>query len=191
MGTVENNVRRFRNPLDPPIIFIANKYGGSKAKELERFLKFAIVGISGAVIDFGMLFILQETLFPPISVLNVIIATTIAFVTAVLSNFTWTRLWVYPESRGNSVRTQLAQFGFISVTGWLARTIWIATTFQVIGRLVMPFAEPLILMLNSEYVVNAESQAQIGTVVSQLIAMVVVMLWNFFANRYWTYRDVE
>ncbi|MCL4255840.1 MAG: GtrA family protein, partial [Anaerolineae bacterium] len=35
------------------------------------------------------------------------------------------------------------------------------------------------------------AEEKLGTIIAQMIAMVVVMLWNFFANRYWTYRDVK
>ncbi|GAB4530654.1 MAG: GtrA family protein [Anaerolineae bacterium] len=183
--------QRFRNPLDTPILYIANRYGGNKPKELERFLKFAFVGVSGAIVDFGILFLMQETLFKPTSTFNVAAATAIAFTTAVISNFIWTRLWVYPESREQPFRRQLAQFAFISITGGVARTVWIAASYKTIGHLFMPAALPLIHILNPGYPGSLETEWQVGTVVAQLIGMVVVMLWNFFANRYWTYGHIE
>jgi putative flippase GtrA len=36
-----------------------------------------------------------------------------------------------------------------------------------------------------------ETINQIGTLTAQLMAIGFVMIWNFFANRYWTYNDVE
>ncbi len=194
MGTVEktdDSGRVSRNPFNSPIQYIATKYGGEKPKELERFLKFAVVGVSGAIVDFGIVFLLQETVLPPTSPLNVAVATGIAFICAVLSNFIWTRLWVYPDSRTKSLRRQLAIFSFISITGGVARTIWIASTYAVIGYAVMPVVLPLIQSINSQYVPSPVAEERLGTVVAQLIAMVVVMLWNFFANRYWTYNDVD
>ena len=83
-----------RNPLDGPIYAIANRFGGSKAKEVERFLKFAVVGTVGAVIDSGTLFLLQATVLPPTLKdpdWNVAIAQTIAFIMAILSNYIWNR----------------------------------------------------------------------------------------------------
>jgi putative flippase GtrA len=41
------------------------------------------------------------------------------------------------------------------------------------------------------YVESPETVGKIGTVAAQFIALWVVMLWNFFANRYWTYNDVD
>lgn len=192
MSTVEQSEpSRFRNPLNPPILYVANRFGGTKAKELERFLKFAVVGVTGAIVDFGTLITLQSTILPPKSDLNVAIATTIAFVLAVLSNFIWTRMWVYPDSRSRSMRRQLALFFFISFIGWFARTIWITTTYYEIGHWLMPAALPIVQMFSPGYVPSVIAEERLGSVVAQLIAMVVVMLWNFFANRHWTYNDVE
>ena len=118
--------------MDPPIIYIARRFGGNKAKEWERFLRFFVVGALGAVIDLGILTISQATILPPTNALgdplptNVAIATALAFSTAVLSNFIWTTLWVYPDSQSHSKRKQLVQFSVLSIIGGVARTIWVA-----------------------------------------------------------------
>ncbi|MFW5709407.1 MAG: GtrA family protein, partial [Chloroflexota bacterium] len=207
--------KQFTTPLDRPIIAIAKRFGGDKAKELERFLKFAVVGVTGAVIDLGLLAILQSTMLPaavsqaspldysltslPINFeitavplhFNVALATTIAFISAVLSNFIWTTLWVYPDSRSRSMRRQLVQFATVSVIGWSARTLWITTMYVTVGAVVAPLLEPFIQMVQPGFVLTPVTEKSIGSIVAQLVAMVVVMLWNFFANRYWTYNDVS
>jgi putative flippase GtrA len=207
--------RKFSTPLDGFIEKLGKRFGGNKPKELERFIKFAIVGITGAVVDLGILTILQMTILPPAAYLslpldfnlvslpidfnisatpldvNVALATTVAFISAVISNFIWTTRWVYPESRGRGVRRQLIQFASISVIGWLARTLWITLTYVMIGALVSPIIEPIIQIFKPSYVVNSVSEKGLGSIVAQLIAMVFVMLWNFFANRYWTFNDVD
>jgi putative flippase GtrA len=179
-----------RNPLDALIVRLAARFG-ERSKEMERFLRFAVVGASGAVIDLGLLYILQATIIPPHSELHVALASGIAFFTAVVSNFTWTRLWVYPDSRTRSLRRQLAMFTFVSVIGGIARLIWMALMAFPIGDLVMPLALPFIHLLRPGYVPTEFAEAKMGSIVAQLIAMVVIMLWNFFANRYWTYNDVD
>ena len=75
--------------------------------------------------------------------------------------------------------------------GWLARTLWITLTYVAIGALVSPILEPLIQIVQPSYEVNSVSEKGLGSIVAQLIAMVFVMLWNFFANRYWTFNDVD
>ncbi|MCU0497232.1 MAG: GtrA family protein [Anaerolineae bacterium] len=192
---VEVTKRVFRNPLDTPIKLIAARFG-AKSKEVERFLKFAVVGISGAVIDLGLVIILQATVLPPkhdeaAIDPRVALVSLIAFTTAVLSNFIWTRLWVYPESRSKSIRRQLASFTFISFVGGAGRTVWVTVAHSFLGQFALPFLLPLIQLLRPNYTPGPVAAEKIGTLIATLIAMAVVMLWNFFANRYWTYNDVK
>jgi putative flippase GtrA len=183
-----------RNPLDIPIIAIAGRFG-DKSKEVERFLKFAVVGAIGAIIDAGTLFLLQATLLPPTLQepidYNVMIAQTIAFVAAIASNFTWNRLWTYPDSRSRSMRRQMVQFTIISLVGWIGRSIWIVQAHQTLGKLLMPIFLPEIQVFRPGYIPSATAEAKLGTMVAWLIGVIVVMIWNFIANRYWTYNDVD
>lgn len=192
-------------PFDGVIAKIAQSVGRERAKEVERFIKFAIVGIIGAVVDFGTLNLLQASILPPVDhfgetigiilpigdgiffPFNVALAATISFVAAILSNFTWNRLWTYPDSRSRSIQRQLALFAFISVIGWVARTIWISLSFHAIGN----FAVSTIQAASPNFVGDAEFAARIGSNIALIIGIGVVMMWNFFANRYWTYNDVE
>jgi putative flippase GtrA len=172
------------------ILAVAGRFG-DKAKEVERFLKFAVVGAFGAVVDFGTLFVVQATILPPHDALSVAAATTIAFCAAIVSNFIWNRFWTYPDSRSRSVRRQLAQFAFISVIGWLGRTVWISASYQAIGNFFMPILLPVIQNFRPEYVPSTTAEGKLGTFIAMVIGVIVVMFWNFFANRYWTYNDVK
>lgn len=179
--------------LNRVIEIVANQFG-NKSKEVERFLKFVVVGIIGAIVDFGTLFILQATVLAPNNPnksLKVILATSIAFLAAVFSNFLWNRFWTYPDSRSRSIRRQLAQFSFINAVGWSMRTVWISLMFIPIGNMVTPFFVATMMRFSPEYVQTLETSAKVGTFSAQLIALGFVMIWNFFANRYWTYNDVD
>jgi len=205
---------RFRNPLNVPIEALAKRIAGDENyKEMERFLRFACVGITGAMLDLGTLTVLQATALPPARTfdsalveslnyqtpvvfatsidLNVALATTIAFLVAVISNFIWTSLWVYPESTTRSKRRQLAQFTFISFVGWSGRTLWITAMYRVIGPIVTPIVVPIVQLVDASFVATPVTEDRLGTTFAQLIAMGIVMLWNFFANRYWTFNDVD
>lgn len=188
--------RTISTPLDGPIRGLARRLGGEKAREVERFLKFAIVGIIGAMVDFGTLNLLLRTLLPAVDAEggalgvtlpggflfeNVGIATTIAFAAAVLSNFIWNRLWTYPDSRSRSMRRQLALFAFVSLAGWLARLVWIKASYAGFADAVMA----------SSATMSYDQAAIAGANIAQLIAVGVVMIWNFAANRLWTYNDVN
>jgi putative flippase GtrA len=182
-----------RNPLDIPISAIANRFGDN-AKEVERFLRFAFVGALGAVIDAGVLFMLQAYVLPPVDPnkgLKVALASTIAFLVAVTSNFIWNRYWTYPDSRSRPIRKQLALFAFISFVGWFGRTLWISAAYSWLGALLMPVLLPEIQILRPNYVPSISAQDKLGTMAAWTIGVIIVMLWNFFANRYWTYNDVD
>lgn len=180
-------------PIDRLIIAVAHRFGGDRAKELERFIKFAFVGLLGFVIDSGTVIILQNSLLPPVTAANepldanVALATSVAFVLAVCSNFVWNRLWTYPDSRSRSARSQLTQFFIVSVIGWLLRTLWIDFAYQALGELSTQFIQ----MLNAEYAPALLDQNKIGTMVALFFGVIVVTAWNFLANRYWTYNDVD
>lgn len=148
----------------------------SNPQERMRFLRFAIVGMIGAVVDFGTMNLLTVVLF-----MQFIPASIISFAAAVVSNFLWNRFWTYPDSRSKSVSRQIVQFIIISMIGLAIRwplLTWLETV--LIGNL------DKILPKNFLF-----SPRFIGHNIALAIAVLVVMLWNFFANRYWTYNDVS
>ena len=185
-----------RNPLDIPILAIASRFG-DKSKEVERFLKFLVVGVIGFVVDFGTVTILQATVLPPTTksgdriIVNVILATTLAFIAALISNFTWNRIWTYPDSRSRAAHHQLFMFAFISMVGWLGRTIWITSAYHILGALLMPIFLPLIHLFRPLYIPSVAADDKLGTMGAMVIGVIVVTFWNFFANRRWTYNDVD
>jgi putative flippase GtrA len=183
-------VRTIRNPLDGIVQTIASRFG-KRSRTVEQFLKFSVVGAIGFVVDFGTVFVLQATILPPVSDLNVIIVTATAFTLAIISNFTWNRYWTYPKSRGGSAKRQLIQFTIISVIGGVVRTRWIAFAYLPLGALLMPGARPIIEIFRPDYVPSPVAEAKLGTMTAQLIGVIVVLFWNFFANRLWTYRHVK
>lgn len=189
MGVIVNQILQ-RNPLDRLVLWVAGRFG-EKSKEVERFLKFAIVGAIGWVIDFGVLNLLQSTILVPVEpnqTVKVVLASGTSFTLAVLSNFTWNRYWTYPDSRSRSVRRQLVQFFIISVMALGFRAVFIGSTFAFFGQLGSG-ALAAAGVISPD--VGAATVNQIGTNIAQGIAVVLMLFWNFFANRYWTYSDVD
>jgi len=177
------------NPVDRTILSIASRFG-EKSREVERFLRFAIVGTLGAIVDFGTLNILQLTVLVPVDPnqrLKITLASGIAFCTAVTSNFIWNRYWTYPDSRSRSIRRQLAQFFVVNSFGIVFRLLFVTITFVIFGEIAATLLETIELSSsdNHDAVVS-----QLGTNLAQGVSMIIVMFWNFFANRYWTYNDV-
>jgi putative flippase GtrA len=145
--------------------------------ERTRFLKFAVVGTIGAVVDFATFNLLTKFLN-----VNPVIASVISFTVAVISNFTWNRHWTYPDSRTKQLSRQLIEFSIVNVLGVTIRTPVFALLKGPLGTLsaklpflnILPFMTPVFW----------------GNNTALAIAVVIVMFWNFFVNRFWTYNDV-
>ena len=132
-------------------------------REVDRFVRFGLVGTLGTVVD--------------LSVLNALIlglgmakfwANTFSFSTAALSNFAWNRLWTFPESRQRAFSRQLGQFFAVSAAGYtINQALFLSLDRWVFG-----------------------GWGTLGYNVAKAVAIVVVLFWNFGVNRIWTYRGL-
>ena len=185
-----NSTRRqgsLATPVDSLIVALSVKVGRSQAKEVERFIKFAFVGTLGFIIDVGTVIILQNTILPPENNQHITLVNSIAFVLAVGSNFIWNRLWTYPDSRSFSLQRQLTQFAIVSVIGLAIRNVWIHGTYEYLGELSTAVLQGTFV----DYAPELIDQNKLGTTIALVFGVLIVMIWNFVANRFWTYSDVE
>jgi putative flippase GtrA len=144
-------------------------------KEQTRFLKFLVVGVLGAVVDFGIM-----NLFSKLLGMSLVWAGTISFVCAIVSNFIWNRYWTYPDSRSRPISSQLLMFFVVNVAG-------LAIRLPILHFLEPPMRTAfqglkLGISLTPEFLAKNFTLA---------VAVGVVLLWNFFVNRYWTYNDID
>jgi putative flippase GtrA len=151
-------------------MILANK------KERTRFFRFALVGIVGAIIDFSILNLLFQVFHIPI-----LVAQAFSFSAAVISNFTWNRLWTYPESRAKPVGKQLIQFVMVSLAGLAIRTL----IFGALDALMIHLSEQV---FPSNFILQPDV---IGHNSSLAIVIIIILFWNFFVNRFWTYNDIR
>jgi putative flippase GtrA len=149
---------------------------GDNRKEIERFFKFAVVGTIGAAVDFGTLYIVHRIIGWPL-----VLSNTISFTLAVLSNFIWNRYWTYPDSRSKPISAQLVQFFVVNIAGWAINT-------SILRLLALPLTA---LATNLALVGSSEAAYTLGYNGGKVVATGVVMFWNFFVNRLWTYNDVD
>jgi putative flippase GtrA len=136
----------------------------SNRTEFVRFLKFATVGAIGAVVDYSVLNLGVQVLR-----LHLLVANAFSFTAAVLSNFTWNRLWTYPESRAEPLLGQLGQFALVNVVG------------LGINELILMSLDPFVSRVWPKWGYN----------ISKAVAIGVVLFWNYGINRIWTYRKVK
>ena len=149
---------------------------------VKRFAKFAVVGAIGAVVDFVVLNIMK-VVFENIGLgvgwdvsmkpheIQLAAANIISFSAAVLSNFTWNRLWTFPESRERPLGKQLVQFTIVSVLGLIINTV--------------------LLLVMDRYVFQRFFDPRVSYNLAKAVAIGVVLFWNFGMNLIWTYRGIE
>ncbi|MBI4671928.1 MAG: GtrA family protein [Chloroflexi bacterium] len=136
--------------------------------EVKRFIKFAIVGGIGAVLDVAVLNFMILVVGLPKGYANLI-----SVLCAIISNFTWNRLWTFPESREHAVHSQFGKFALVNLIGLgINQAVFLLTDHFVFLPL-LPRHETLAYNL------------------AKLCAIGVVLFWNFGMNRIWTYRHVE
>ena len=172
---------------------------GLNPREAERFFKFMVVGAIGFVVDFGLFNLLiapfDRLLASGAPLYNLLVgvgldpslvvllaptfAGTISFIAAIISNFLWNRYWTYPDSRSKSPRRQFVMFLLVSLAGILIRIPIITFVHGPMESVfsLIPVLEPY--------------AARLGENAALALAVIIVLFWNFFANRYWTYSDVE
>ncbi len=133
--------------------------------ELSRFAKFALVGGIGALVDYSVLYVMILHFGWAEAFANLLSVSC-----AILSNFTWNRLWTFPESRERPLHTQFGQFALVNVVGLgINEAVFLGANALVFSRL---FGTPMNFTL------------------AKATAIAVVLFWNFGANRVWTYRGI-
>lgn len=163
-----------RSLVDRALVRVSAITGLSTA-ELTRFVKFATVGAIGMVVDLTVLNVLYRLVLPVLvpglsDEVRLIMANSISFSVAVLSNFTWNRLWTFPESRQRPLGRQLVQFTVVNVIGLGINNLVLWLVFQVTQQ-----------FLPDPFDYN----------VAKITAIGVVLFWNYGANRLWTYRGIK
>jgi len=130
-------------------------------KELTRFSRFLTVGAIGTVLDFTILTLLKLAGAPTL------IANSLSFTAGLVNNFTWNRLWTFGDVQSDW-RKQLAQYTLISLVGLALNDLIVLSLENVLGSML--------------------SQPEFGYLPAKVIATGVVVFWNYFANRTWTFR---
>jgi putative flippase GtrA len=163
-------------------------------KEASRFGKFLIVGASGFAVDFGGFNLFHAlgvgawaaahlaplavpSLTPYLAEHPEVIEQALSFCAAVVNNFLWNYLWIYPEARGANQAKKMTKFVIVSVAGLVIGVpVFSAALFLTKGAVAAAGLDSLRFNLAG----NLALVCRVG----------VLLFWNFFVNRYWTYKDV-
>ncbi len=132
------------------------------SKELTRFARFLTVGALGTFLDFGLLAALKAIGLPTLP------ANSISFTAGVANNFTWNSLWTFSDRRNGRWQARFFQFLLVSLIG-------LALNNAIVLVLEAPFG----LWIGN---------AAWGYAPAKVVATGVVVFWNYFANRNWTFK---
>jgi putative flippase GtrA len=152
-------------------------YAHNLPAEPKRFLKFVFVGSLGFIVDFGTFNLIHLFYNVPDATSDEVTAQAISFTLAVIGNFLWNYFWIYRDSRTKPLTHKVGKFIIVSVAGLIIRTP------------VFNYALPLTHRLAASSGL-ARLPINAGNNLALACAVLVVLLWNFFVNRYWTYNDV-
>ena len=132
-------------------------------QEVTRFTRFLTVGAVGTLLDFSILTVLKLAGLPTL------FANSLSFTAGLLNNFTWNRLWTFGDIVKADWRRQFAQFTLVSLIGLTLNNLIVLSLESILGTLL--------------------GQPQWGYLPAKVIATGVVVFWNYFANRTWTFKN--
>ncbi|MGL5226726.1 MAG: GtrA family protein [Bacteroidales bacterium] len=132
---------------------------------ITQFIKFAFVGATGTLLDFGITWLCKEKLN-----YNKYVANSIGFLVAATSNFILNRVWTF-ESKNPDIQYEYLLFMLISILG-------LSINNMVIFGLSKPWADKFFKII-----------PQYRFYVSKIVATGVVILWNFFMNYFYTFAQ--
>ena len=159
---------------------VAN-FARANSKETTRFLKFAVVGTLGTMIDFGVLNLLILTFGSSKG-----LAKTCSFTVAVINSFIWNRLWTFREARDRPIGPLLVQFVLVSVGGLLLNQfIFLSLDAWMLGE-----AGVLAAPMSAFALGIGLTHYKLAYNLSNAVATIIVLFWNFGANRLWTFRGI-
>lgn len=124
-------------------------------KKFKPFIKYALVGILGTAIDIGSLYLFVEYVH-----IEVIQASILSFLLAVINNFILNKAWTF-QNKSKNYRKLFIKFLIVSLVGLLI-TISCMHLFVNIAHIWYIFAKAL--------------------------TSIIVLSWNFLGNKFWTFN---
>lgn len=135
---------------------------------ITKFIKFGVVGASGAVIDFGLTALCKGILGVP-----ELLANAIGFTVAATSNYYLNRVWTW-KSKSKDVGIEYTKFFFVSLIGLGLNSliVFLLKDISIVPRFV-------------------NTTLDWDFWIAKIIATAIVMVWNFTANNFFTFRKKE
>ncbi len=153
---------------------------------MRQFVKFGIVGAISTVINFSVLNIVLRFGLPLVAAL------TLAFLLSVCNGFYWNRRWTFKDARSASAGEQGIKFLLVNIVGWFLNTAIVVLTVAHFsaGAHGGAFGDSdAFRRIVIDVISGRKHHYNLLTVnLAQAAATCVVVFWNFFANRFWTFK---
>ncbi len=139
--------------------FSVTRRAGPVWAEWEKIVRFGLVGLSGILVNMGLLYALTE-----VAGLYYLVSAAIAIELSIVSNFVWNDIWTFKAARDLRLVRNLQRFG----------------SFQAVsmGGLVINMG---ILYLLADV-------AGVYYLIANLAGILIAFAWNYAANRHYTWR---
>lgn len=138
---------------------------------MRQLIKFCLVGASSTIIDKGI----QRILLLSFPLWPWWVSQTISFCFGVTNGFFWNRRWTFRAQNLASSRAQYPKF--------------VAT--NAVGLILNLAFTKLFLIFFTGKVVHATNPPANTVLIASLLAIPIVVIWNFTASRLWTFRAPE
>ncbi len=137
---------------------------------VQQFVKFCLIGLTSMAWDVGIAKFLTYGLG-----WHWILAQLISFSVAVTNGFTWNSLWTFRGLNPSRKRVQYAKFVVVNIIG-------LALNLAIMK---------VVFFLLTGNIINPTNPAEAHWNIAKAAAIVIVAFWNFFANKYWTFRPPD
>ena len=134
---------------------------------VRQFVKFCIIGFTSMILDVTIAKILTYRLN-----WHWILAQVISFSIAVTNGFIWNSLWTFRGLNSSRKRVQYAKFVLVNIVG-------LALNLAIMK---------VVFFLFTGHIINPRNPDEAHWNIAKAAAILVVAFWNFFANKYWTFR---
>jgi putative flippase GtrA len=140
-----------------------------KQNGLQQLIKFCVVGASSTVVDKGTLWILLNAL----PLVPWWFCSTISFCFGVTNGFFWNRHWTFRAREHGSARSQYRKFFLSNCIGWLLN---------------LGFTKLFLVLFTGQLTHGNLNPEPRQVLIASLCAVPCVVVWNFSAAKFWTFK---
>jgi dolichol-phosphate mannosyltransferase len=146
-----------RLPVNDDDVTIARKV------RVPEFVKFALVGAGGSIVDFGSYAVLTR-----VAHLYYLLSTAISVLLAICSNFVLNKYWTFRKGKSGNAASEYTKYLVVSIVNYFLN---VGITYFIVEH------------TDARRLVGSEADY-----FAKAVAIALVLFSNYFANKYWTFK---